>query len=124
MSSLHMLRHDAEAKAYHEGQAVFACDDPATEMYVVAEGAVEIRLGGLVLERVEAGGIIGEMALIEHLPRSASAVAVEPSKLVPIDQERFLYLVRNHPYFAIEVMKVLAHRLRTADATIKKNGQA
>ncbi|MBV8150546.1 MAG: cyclic nucleotide-binding domain-containing protein, partial [Candidatus Eremiobacteraeota bacterium] len=90
-------------------------------MYVIAEGDVEIRIGDTVLERIEAGGIFGEMALIEHLPRSATAVAITETKLSPITQRRFLYLVQNHPFFALEVMQVLAHRLRRMDKTLLKH---
>ena len=117
--TLDLFRHDDHSESYTPGQIVFQIDDEADRMYVVAEGAVEIRIGETVLERVEPGGIIGEMALIEHLPRSATAVAVEPTKLSPIDQRRFLFLVQHHPFFALEVMQVLAHRLRQMDETLK-----
>jgi len=71
---------------------------------------------------VEPGGMFGEMALIEHLPRSATAIAVSASRLSPIDQRRFLFLVQHHPFFALEVMQVLAHRLRQMDATLRTTG--
>ena len=121
MTSLDLFRHDEHAETFEAGQTVFQIDDEADRMYVVAEGLVEIRIGKTVLERVEPGGIFGEMALIEHLPRSASAVAVVPSKLSPIDQRRFLFLVQHHPFFALEVMQVLAHRLRQMDSTLRTN---
>ena len=117
--TLDLFRHDDHSESFAAGETIFAIDDEADRMYVVAEGAVEIRIGTTVLERVEPGGIIGEMALIEHLPRSASAVAVEPTKLSPIDQRRFLFLVQHHPFFALEVMQVLANRLRQMDETLK-----
>ncbi|MGH7660580.1 MAG: cyclic nucleotide-binding domain-containing protein, partial [Vulcanimicrobiaceae bacterium] len=77
-----MFRHDDEhACTYAPGETVFEVDDPAHCMYVVLSGALEIRLDDKVLERIAPGGIIGEMALIEGLPRSATVVAVEESRL-------------------------------------------
>jgi len=89
-------------------------------MYVVVEGAVEIRIGETLLETVEPGGMIGEMALIEQLPRSATAVASKDSKVSAVDRKRFLFLVQNHPFFALQVMEVLANRLRRMDDTLTK----
>jgi len=89
-------------------------------MYVVVEGAIDVRIGETVLETVEPGGMIGEMALIEHLPRSATAIAREDSKVSAVDRKRFLFLVQNHPFFALQVMEVLANRLRRMDDTLTK----
>ncbi len=89
-------------------------------MYVVVEGAIDVRLAGTLLETVEPGGMIGEMALIEQLPRSATAIAKVDSKVSAVDRKRFLFLVQNHPFFALQVMEVLANRLRRMDDTLTK----
>jgi CRP-like cAMP-binding protein len=65
-----------------------------------------------VLETVGPGGIIGEMALINTSARSASAIARTDSKLVPITAKRFQFLVQQTPFFALQVMEVMADRLR------------
>ena len=52
------------------------------------------------------------MALIDHAPRSASAIASADSRLAAIGEKRFTYLVQQTPYFALEIMHVLADRLR------------
>jgi CRP/FNR family transcriptional regulator, cyclic AMP receptor protein len=101
------------------GETIFHQGDARTFMFVVNEGQVEIRIGDRVVEVVEAGGIFGEMAMIDGEPRTATAVARVDSKLVPIDQKRFQFLVQQTPYFAIEVMRVLAGRLRRLDQLIE-----
>lgn len=117
-----MFAHDDEhARTFDAGATVFAVEDAADCMYVVVYGVVEIRLDGIVLERVKPGGIIGEMALIDDLPRSATAVAMEEARLSVVDKKRFLFLVQNHPYFALQVMQVLANRLRRMDTTLREN---
>ena len=81
-------------------------------MYVLTAGSVELRAKNRVLERVEPGGVFGEMALIDSEPRSASAVAVTDCALVPIDTKRFEFMLSHMPFFATEVMRVMALRLR------------
>lgn len=81
-------------------------------MYVVRRGQVAIRLGNLTVETVGEGGLLGEMALIDDSTRSASAVVIEDRELVPIDERRFLFLVRETPFFALAVMRTMARRLR------------
>jgi CRP/FNR family cyclic AMP-dependent transcriptional regulator len=78
----------------------------------VVAGEVEIRTDGEVVEVARPGSLVGELALIEEGPRSTSVVALTEIVVVPIDRERFLFLVQQTPFFALEVMKILAERLR------------
>ncbi len=94
------------------GEKVFQVGDPADDMYIVRAGSVEIRADGNTLERVEANGIFGEMALIDNAPRSADAVIVEDADILPVDKKLFIFLVHETPYFALDVMRILAQRLR------------
>jgi CRP-like cAMP-binding protein len=110
-----MFVNDADVTAHPAGHHFFTVGDAGDEMYVVLEGNVDIMLRGRRLENVTPGGVFGEMALIDHRERSADVVAETAVKVAPIDQKRFLYLIRNHPYFAIEVMKVMTDRLRRFD---------
>ena len=85
-------------------------------MYVVIEGEVDIIVHGKVVLSLVPGGILGEMALIDEQVRSATAVAKTDCKLVPITERRFLFLVQQTPFFSIEVMKIMAYRLRRMNA--------
>lgn len=104
---------------FHAGETIFRKGDPRSCMFVVNHGEVEIRLGDKVVEVVQPGGIFGEMAMIDDHPRTATAVARADCKLVPIDQKRFQFLVQQTPHFALEVMRVLAERLRRANQLIE-----
>ena len=103
---------DDDAVSVSDGDTIFETGDPADCFYVVRRGAVELRNGDTVLEVVGPSGIFGEMALVDGGPRSASAIAAGDSELVRVDQPRFEYLVQQTPYFAQEVMRVMAKRLR------------
>jgi len=100
------------------GETIFNEGDPAAEVYVIWSGRVGIQLGDRIVDTLEANEIFGEMALIEDEPRSATAIALSDVELVPISELQFLLLVTRKPAFALEVMRVLAHRLRAADKAL------
>lgn len=99
-------------QSYAAGQVVFKEGDPGEIMYVVKDGEVDITVKGKVVETVGKGGIIGEMALVASHRRSATVVARTDCKLVPIDEERFTFMVQQTPSFSLQVMKLMAERLR------------
>ena len=81
-------------------------------MYAVLEGEIEIRKQGVLLDTVTAGSVFGEMALIDQSPRSATAMARTDCRVVAVGQRRFTFLVQQTPYFALQIMHILADRLR------------
>src|SRR5215831_10345354 len=97
------------------GEVIFREGDPAHELFIIQSGEIEIRLGNRVLETLPQYSIFGEMALIDSSPRSATAVAVTDTKLVSVSEKQFLFLVSNTPYFALNVMRIMARRLRAAN---------
>lgn len=106
-------------QSFAPGQTIFQQGEPGDQMYLVAEGRVNILLDGQIIETVEAGGILGELALIDDKPRSATAVAHNSCRLAPIDQAHFLSLIQNTPLFAIQVLRVMADRLRRTNLQIQ-----
>ncbi|HML43502.1 MULTISPECIES: Crp/Fnr family transcriptional regulator [Hyphomicrobium] len=99
-------------KRFGAGEKIFLEEDPGDYMYLVIEGKVSIVTFGTVLENVGLHGIFGELALIDNSPRSAAAIAAEPSEVALINRETFLELVRHNPAFSLYVMRQLAARIR------------
>jgi CRP/FNR family cyclic AMP-dependent transcriptional regulator len=108
----------APTLSFKAGDVIFREGDPAKDLYIVKSGQVEIRLGNRLLDTLPELSIFGEMALIDHNPRSATAVAATDTTLVPVDEKQFLFLVSRTPYFALNVMRVLAQRLRISNAVV------
>ena len=105
-------------RVFKAGDVIFKEGDPADTLFVVQSGSVEIRLGNGVLDTLPERSIFGEMALIDDAPRSATAVAQTDVSLVPIGEKQFLFLVSQTPFFALNVMRVLARRLRAMNRAL------
>jgi len=116
MNPAELFRQETGALHLAPGDSLFREGDKGDKMYVLLEGEMEILLGDFVLETVGQGALIGEMALIDKSPRTASAVAKTSCRLAEIDRRRFHFLVQQTPHFATHVMKTLADRLRHMNA--------
>ena len=101
-----LFRNAKDVQDYPAGTVVFAEGEPGDVMYVVLDGEVEIRAGHQVVGVVESGDLIGEMALIDSKPRSATAVAKSDCRLAAVDEKRFLFMVQQTPFFSLHVLRV------------------
>ena len=107
-----LVRGGYPLQRFEPEQRIFTQDDDGACMYVIRSGKVAITAGGAVLENMGPDGIFGEMALIDGSPRSATAIAREPTEVAVIDERAFLYLVERNPGFALHLLRRLAERLR------------
>lgn len=112
MTTLNLFQHSSDAVPYKAGDDIFKEGDKAELMYVLIEGEIEILHNGQIIDEAGPGSLIGEMALIEASPRSATARARTNCRVVPINEKRFLFLVQQTPFFALQVMRILSERLR------------
>lgn len=116
VTPINLFKHSKDVIDLAPGVALFREGDSSDDtMFVVLEGAVEVVHNDHVVETVEAGGMIGELALIDTVPRSASAIAATPCRLARVGKREFMFLVQEHPTFALQVMTVMAERLRRAN---------
>jgi len=111
-AKLDLFAVEQDPRVCEAGEVIFQQYDLGCEMYVVLEGQVELRLGANTAETLGPGEPFGEMALIDQAPRTGTAVAKTACKLAVIPEKRFLFLVQTTPYFALQLMKVMADRLR------------
>ena len=112
MSAIQLLRNEKDVIQVPAGQTIFQEGEVGDAMYVVLDGTVDIVHKGKVIDQVETGSIFGEMALVDDEPRSASAIAKTDVQIARVNQQRFEFLVQYSPLFAVEVMRIMARRLR------------
>ena len=96
----------------HAGDLIFSEGQPAEYMYAIKHGEIDIVKSGRVIETVGPDGFFGELALVDHSPRSASARARTNVELIPITEKQFLFMVAETPFFSLTVLRKLAERLR------------
>ena len=114
---------DRFARDFRAGTVLFQEGQPGDFMYVVQTGAVEIRRRVGEAERVLAvlppGEFLGEMAILNGRPRSATAVVAVDSRLLVIEGTTFEAMMRARPEIAMRIIKSLATRLESANQHIE-----
>ncbi|MSU57892.1 MAG: cyclic nucleotide-binding domain-containing protein [Pedosphaera sp.] len=111
------LRQVALEREYAAGQEIFREGDRGDGVYVVKSGTVEI--SGLLnqttrrnFSQIKPGGMFGEMAVIEHRPRSASATAISDTIVYFIPRGEMLHLIERSPGLALSLLQQISQRLR------------
>ena len=99
-------------KGFQEGDVVFKQGDIGRSMYIIASGKVEINAAGKVLAILEKGDFFGEMSVLDLEPRSATAVAAEPTVVLSIDQHELFELMREEVEIAYGIIRMITKRLR------------
>ena len=93
---------------FDRGKVIVREGQTGLRMYVVLEGRVAVSVTGRVVERLPAGGVFGELALIEQAPRLASVFAETDCQVLPVNRAGFLHLVKTSPEFAASLLGSLA----------------
>jgi len=93
-------------------------------MFIIIQGIVEIRkatgpTSSKILTTLQKGDMFGEMAIIEKQPRSATAVATQPTRVLVLNEKLYDSMVGSNPDFARKMNRVLSERIRRADAIIQ-----
>lgn len=98
------------------GEILLRENDPADSVYWIETGALAILQGDLENPRLlgfrRPGHVVGEIALLEDIPRSASIAAVVPTQLKSLTREEFHEILQRVPGVGIEIMRLLSARLR------------
>lgn len=100
------------------GQALFREGEEGQMMYVLATGRADVIVNNRVVESLQHGNIVGEIGIVLPGPRSASVVATTDCEFVAVDEKRFQFLVQQTPFFATQVMRVMAERLRNLNQLV------
>jgi signal transduction histidine kinase len=113
--TVHVVQLDA-------GDIIFREGDPGDSLYLVGEGSVKISKSGRggqqeTLGFIQSGNFFGEMALLDGVPRSAMATAVEPTLLGAVDQPTFQHILELAPSrLHLNFLRLVSERLRSVNA--------
>src|ERR1700704_5532569 len=104
-------------RPYAKDEVIYLKGDPGTAFYVIASGKVKIALTSpdgkeLILRRYGPGGFHGELALLDAEPRSADAIATEPSVLLVLQRDAFRQFLADDPEVATKMLGTVSQYLR------------
>ncbi len=99
-------------KTFKAGEVIFNEGDEPGAVYIIASGSVEISKGGRRLAALERDSIFGDMALIDHGPRSATARATQDTECYVIEMDQFDRLMNEVDPVLQAIFKILVGRLR------------
>ncbi|UCB43243.1 MAG: cyclic nucleotide-binding domain-containing protein [Dehalococcoidales bacterium] len=114
-------------RGYRKSEIIFEEGSTGNEMYLIHTGSIALikRQGAdksVTLAVLRAGDFFGEMALVDEVPRSLSAVAVKDTQLIVLDRAKFLFIVQQQPQFALSIMHTLCQRVRDLDRQVSTSG--
>ena len=122
------LQASMETRSFRSGEAVFRRGDGGDEIYLIRRGVVRIQWPldtghSRHLASFGRGSFFGEMAFLDHQPRSADAVAFTDCELFVLSRQRYDTLVAHHKLLGLNLMeglaRLLASRLRHTDAELR-----
>jgi CRP/FNR family cyclic AMP-dependent transcriptional regulator len=119
--TLHQLAKNTRHREFQTGEVICYQGDPGSTCHIVIRGKVRVFLVGedgreLSVRILAPGEIIGEMALLEGLPRSANIEALEETQTLELAQEALLDCLRKSPALAWNLLQSLSARLRSSTA--------
>jgi hypothetical protein len=109
---------------YIKGETIFRVGDVGAELYVIVDGDLRIHLDHdgqeVTLARHGAGSLVGEMAVFDEEPRSASAQAMADTTVRVLRRDRLQAIIHEHPEVLLEFIKNLSRRLRAMDKKLEE----
>jgi CRP-like cAMP-binding protein len=115
--SLQAIARSLRARRFRRGEVLFHEGDPGDALFVVASGAVKVVIPSedgdeAILATLRRGDFLGELALLDGAPRSASAIALEPTEALALPRDQFHALVASEPAIRDALLASLSGELR------------
>lgn len=121
-----MAKDVLERQSFATGEVIFKMGEPPRAAYLIQAGMVNILVGeddeAAVVGSLGAGELLGEMALVDAQPRSATAVAKQPTTVVVITAIEFAKRLEKSDPFVRSMVRILTQRLRRMTDTDSGNG--
>lgn len=123
--ALAAVAEKASIHSLSEGDVLMRRGERGNSLFMVNEGWFKIvtedaQGGELIINKTAPGETIGEMALLDEAPRSASAVALTPARVLELKKDAFYEILDQRPDVALTVIRGLSSRLRFSTTYIQK----
>jgi CRP/FNR family transcriptional regulator, cyclic AMP receptor protein len=122
-AKLKLLAFTSERLTFEPGQAFFQQGDPGDAAYIVMDGSADVLIqtpkGPVKVANLGRNAIVGEIAILCDVPRTATVVAQQQTVTLKINKETFFRLVAEFPQMAVEIMRELARRLEKTNEQLR-----
>ena len=120
---LQAIAQTLRRRRFRRGEVLFHEGDPGDSLFIVASGAVKVVVPSeegdeAILATLRRGDFLGELALLDGAPRSASAIALEATETMALPRDRFKALVASEPVIRDALLSSLAGELRRLTAHV------
>jgi F420-non-reducing hydrogenase small subunit len=126
--SMNFPIQEHEYFSFNDGEYIFHQGDPGNSMFIVLEGGVEISCGSNnerhIVANLLPGEFFGEMAIITDHLRTADAIAINRTVILPVQKNEFLDRIRTEPELALYILQGLIIRLRTMLSALTDPGKS
>ncbi len=123
-AKLKLLAFTSERLTFDTGQPLFQQGDPGDAAYIVMDGAADVLIntpkGPVKVANLGRHQIIGEIAILCDVPRTATVVASQPTTTLKINKDTFFRLINEFPQIAVEIMRELARRLDKTNEQLRQ----
>jgi diguanylate cyclase (GGDEF)-like protein len=119
---LHWIAQATRVCSFADGESIFEIGEPGRSLYILIEGSVQVlhpnQPTSHQLARLGPGEFLGEMALLNDAPRSATIRAAGPVEALVLEKEAFRQLVLERPDVSLKLLEAMSQRIRKADEQI------
>ncbi len=122
-AKLKLMCFASERITYKSGQSLCEQGDIGDAAYIIIEGNADVivtREAPMVVAQVGKDDIVGEIAILVDIPRTATVTATNELTALKITKDLFFRMVTDFPEMGVEIMRVLAQRLEQTTAQLLK----
>ena len=121
---LKLMAFASERVVFKPGQSLCKQGDPGDAAYIIIDGEADVSVdadgGHLTVATVGCNDIIGEIAILIDIPRTATVTATSEVSTLKITKDLFFRMVTDFPQMSVEIMRVLAHRLESTTEQLRE----
>ncbi len=123
-AKLKLMAFASERLSFTPGQYLCKQGDVGDAAYIIIDGDADVVLetgsDNITVASVGKNDIIGEIAILLDVPRTASVVATSDVIALKVTKDLFFRMATDFPEMSVEIMRVLAHRLEAANARLRE----
>jgi CRP-like cAMP-binding protein len=122
-AKLKLLAFTSQRLSFASGESLCRQGDPGDSAFIILDGEADVTIdtpaGKVSVAKVKRNDVIGEIAILCDVPRTATVTAMNPLQALRIDKDTFFRLVTEFPQMGVAIMRELARRLERTNQQLR-----